>query len=209
MRRGAATLKAVAAGLAADGFCICSGFLPAALIAALARDAHARLTAFRPAGTGAGAPHVLRPQVRGDSTLWVEPPGQGKPQQQALKRFETLRLALNRELQLGLFDFECHFALYPPGAGYIRHLDRFTGDARLTGGGGRTLSCVLYLNQHWLPEDGGQLRLHLPDADALEILPEGGTLVAFLSDKFEHEVLPARRARLSLTGWFRRRGQHP
>jgi hypothetical protein len=43
---------------------------------------------------------------------------------------------------------------------------------------------------------------------ALEIWPEGGTLVAFLSDRFEHEVLPARRQRLSLTGWFRQRGQH-
>ena len=32
-----------------------------------------------------------------------------------------------------------------------------------------------------------------------------GTLVAFLSSQFEHEVLPATRERCSLTGWFRRR----
>jgi SM-20-related protein len=217
VRRGVATLEAIADGLAVDGYCICSDFLP---ITALARDARARLTAFQPAGTGAGGGHALRPQVRGDSTLWVEPPGQSNAQRQTLARFETLRLALNRELQLGLFDFECHFALYPPGAGYRRHLDRFTGDAGFTGDpgftadtgftgdGGRALSCVLYLNRHWRPEDGGQLRLYLPDAPALEIMPAGGTLVAFLSDRFEHEVLPARRERLSLTGWFRRR-VHP
>jgi SM-20-related protein len=37
------------------------------------------------------------------------------------------------------------------------------------------------------------------------VLPQGGRLVAFLSDRFEHEVLPARRERMSFTGWFRRR----
>jgi hypothetical protein len=36
-------------------------------------------------------------------------------------------------------------------------------------------------------------------------MARGGTLVVFLSDRFPHEVLPARRERLSLAGWFRRR----
>jgi SM-20-related protein len=130
-------------------------------------------------------------------------------QRVALARFETLRLALNRALQLGLFDFESHFAAYPPGAGYRRHLDRFADHARFASEGGRVLSCVLYLNRRWRPEDGGQLRLYRPDAPALDIPPQGGTLVVFLSDGFEHEVLPARRERLSLAGWFCRRGRHP
>jgi SM-20-related protein len=29
--------------------------------------------------------------------------------------------------------------------------------------------------------------------------------MAFLSERIEHEVLPATRERLSITGWFRRR----
>jgi SM-20-related protein len=37
------------------------------------------------------------------------------------------------------------------------------------------------------------------------VAPVGGTLVAFLSERFHHEVLPARRERYSLTGWFTRR----
>jgi SM-20-related protein len=37
------------------------------------------------------------------------------------------------------------------------------------------------------------------------VSPCAPTLVAFLSERFEHEVLPARRERLSLTGWFGRR----
>jgi len=43
-------------------------------------------------------------------------------------------------------------------------------------------------------------------ANYQDVPPEGGTLVCFMSERFWHEVLPARRLRLSLTGWFRRRG---
>ena len=82
-------------------------------------------------------------------------PAPRRPSGCCLERFETLRLELNRELQLGLLDFECHFAVYPPGAFYRRHLDRFATDDR------RTLSCVLYLNDAWSAQDGGALRLHL------------------------------------------------
>ncbi len=37
-------------------------------------------------------------------------------------------------------------------------------------------------------------------------MPIGGCLVVFLPGDIPHEVLPATRDRLSLTGWFRRRG---
>lgn len=183
--------------LAQVGFCVASDFLPAAQISALAQDARALHARFRPAGTGAR--HARDQQLRGDATLWLEPPGANAPQRNVLARFEALRLALNRELQLGLFDFECHYALYPPGAFYRRHLDRLRDDDA------RVLSCVLYLNRDWQRVDGGELRLHLPESAPLDVLPAGGTLIAFLSERFEHEVLPARRERLSLTGWFRRR----
>ncbi|MFT6394425.1 MAG: SM-20-related protein [Methylophilaceae bacterium] len=41
----------------------------------------------------------------------------------------------------------------------------------------------------------------------MDILPKSGRIVLFLSAKFWHEVLPATRERLSLTGWFRTREQ--
>ena len=53
---------------------------------------------------------------------------------------DSLREALNRGLFLGLEDFECHFALYPPGAFYRKHVDRFRDDDR------RMVSAVIYLN---------------------------------------------------------------
>ena len=46
------------------------------------------------------------------------------------------------------------------------------------------------------------LRIHTGGGASQDVLPQGGRLVAFLSDRFEHEVLPARRDRLSFTGWY-------
>ena len=140
--------------------------------------------------------------IRGDRIQWLEP-GQAEPCDRYLGLMDELRVALNRALFLGLEDFECHFALYPPGAFYQKHLDRFRDDDR------RCVSAVLYLNDDWLPEHAGELRLYFADGSHDDVPPLGGSLVLFLSGEFPHEVLPAHRERLSLTGWFRRRGDAP
>jgi SM-20-related protein len=93
-------------------------------------------------------------------------------------------------------------AVYPPGSFYRRHLDQFRGV------GERTVTTILYLNQDWIQPDGGQLRIYTDPVDQRryeEVLPLGGRLVTFLSARFLHEVLPARRDRLSITGWFKKR----
>ena len=38
-----------------------------------------------------------------------------------------------------------------------------------------------------------------------DIEPVAGRLVLFLTERREHAVMPTRRPRLSLTGWFRSR----
>lgn len=65
-----------------------------------------------------------------------------------------MRQRINQSLMLGLFGFESHFALYPTGSFYRRHLDQFQGASH------RTVSCITYLNDDWLPEHGGALRLY-------------------------------------------------
>ncbi len=193
----------VADALAEDGWVCIPQFVPATTWRALAVEVQARHASggLRAAGVGSGERRRTAPAVRGDQIYWLEPTSANAAQEDALSRLEDLRRTLNCELQLGLFEFEGHFALYPSGAGYRRHQDQHRGSRA------RVLSCVLYLNSDWRAEDGGQLRLYLDPAcgDNRDVLPEGGTLVCFLSDRFWHEVLPARRERLSLTGWFRHR----
>ena len=97
-------------------------------------------------------------------------------------------------------DTECHYSRYPRGAFYKTHLDRF-GDHDL-----RVVSLVFYLNERWQDHQGGELLIHDTSGNTIErVLPRSGTMVAFLSARFPHEVLPATRPRLALTGWMRRR----
>jgi SM-20-related protein len=193
------TLRVVAE-LSKHGWCAYDSFIPGALTQALREEAcsHESAEGFRAAGVGSHARHRHDRELRGDEVLWLEEQGSTNAQRDCLTRFEELRLALNRELQLGLFEFEYHFARYAAGSAYGRHLDQFAEN------GSRVLSCVLYLNEAWLPADEGDLRLHLPDRQ-VDIAPLGGRLVCFFSARFEHEVLPPRRLRLSFTGWFRQR----
>ena len=154
---------------------------------------------FRPAAVGSGDLRIVRSDIRGDQIFWMNHPPSSDPQRACLERFEQLRLMLNRTLQLGLFEFESHFASYPAGARYARHIDQFQGDRH------RKLSCVLYLNENWKREDGGQLRLYVDGTTSEDVVPHGGRLVIFFSRRFTHEVLPATRERLSIAGWFRTR----
>lgn len=185
--------------LAADGWAIVPGFLAPADVAELAAlvDAKSARGELRSAAVGAGAGRAVRSDVRGDEIQWLLVP-ETDVERRALAALETLRETLNRELQLGLHELELHYARYPAGAHYARHLDRSPV------GSERVVSVIQYLNPDWRPGDGGELAIHVDHREVV-VEPRGGTLVAFLSERFEHEVRTARVARRSLTGWFRRR----
>jgi SM-20-related protein len=206
----------LARDLERNGYAIDTAFLDVESVTALAGEcrtlhAQAKLT---PAAMGRAGARRLDPSRRGDSTHWLDPATPTRAQSAYWSRIEALRVALNRELMLGLNELEAHYALYPPGSLYARHRDRFRDDDA------RVLSSVLYLNENWDDDDGGALRLHLDTrprpalenearvdpAAHMDVSPRSGTLVLFLSAEFEHEVLPARRERLSIAGWFRRSG---
>jgi SM-20-related protein len=187
--------------IAEQGLCVVPDFLPASDVAALAADVRRRHEAglLHAAGIGRGARRIQRAQVRGDRIAWLDDDDPAPALFSARAALERLRCALNASLFLGLASFEAHYSLYPPDAIYLRHRDRFRDDDT------RVISCVIYLNESWNRRDGGELRVHLRDGEWLDIVPDGGALVGFLSERFEHEVLAARRERLALTGWFRRR----
>ena len=195
-------LATVAETLAAQGWCVVPDFMPADVWKPLAEEARRMYAAggFRLARVGRGEGAKIRPEIRTDRVHWIDPLDPSVLQQASLDRIEEMRLSINNSLMLGLFAYEGHFALYPKGCFYRRHLDRFA-DARH-----RTVSCIQYLNEDWKNEDGGELRLYLPDGKGGEsytdIRPQGGTAVFFMSGDFEHMVMPSSRERLSLTGWF-------
>ena len=196
-----ATLAQVAQGLQAAGFAVLPAALPSDLIDGLYREQQQLFAAghARPAAIGRGAAREVRRATRGDEILWLDPAALTRAQTEYWHAIDALRHHLNRELFLGLNDFEAHFARYPAGAGYARHRDTFRDDDK------RRVSCTLYLNPEWRTVDGGCLRLYPPAAAPIEVLPTAGTMAIFLAHELEHEVLPTQRPRHSLTGWLKSR----
>lgn len=149
------------------------------------------------AGIGRNQDYLTNAFVRTDETYWIS--RNSDAEIRWLRWTSRLQQFLNRKLYLGLFSFESHFTHYSPGDYYKRHVDAFRGDAS------RVLSVVVYLTPNWSPSDGGELVLYMDDSDkrGIKVLPLFGTLVVFLSEEFPHEVLPAKRDRYSIAGWFR------
>ncbi len=206
---GSTPLSGLAEALAGPGYLVVPDFLDEETGRALLDE----ITAFRENGilheaaVGRGQEKQIRSEIRGDEVLWLDPANLTEAQRAYWTRMEAVRTLLNQELFLGLFDLEAHLACYPPGAFYKAHLDCHRGSSE------RTVSAIVYLNRDWTPEDGGILRLYTDriagkDGPFLDITPGFGKLVLFLSADFWHEVLPARRERFSLTGWFRKRSEN-
>lgn len=182
--------------LAEYGWCVISDLMTAVETLALAVECRTMHAAHLlvPAATGIDRAVSL---LRGDSTRWFVADALTAPQRAFTDRINMLRVALSRQLMLGLVDSESQYAVYPAGAGYARHLDQLRfSDARV-------VSAVFYLNPAWQDIEGGALRLYLADATHQDIYPRAGTLVLFLSGQFEHEVLPATRQRMSIACWMR------
>ena len=187
----------LAEALSACGACALSGFpAPGATLALRKHLQHLQgNSCLQAAEIGRGGDLRLRGDIRGDSTQWLDA-GSGAAAVEYLADLETLRVPLNRQLFLGMDEVEAQFACYPIGASYQRHSDRFRDSDS------RVLSLVSYLNEDWQIEQGGALRLYLPQG-IVDVMPQSGTSICFLSE-IEHEVLPATRERLSIAAWLRR-----
>lgn len=158
---------------------------------------------FHQAGVGRGESLSVQPTIRGDQIMWLDPETTSTHQARYLAKLESLRLLLNEQFFLGLFNFEGHFAIYPEGAFYKPHLDQHAHTQD------RIVTVILYLNPDWEEGDGGELKIWTEmsgkDGPFQLIQPRMGTMVCFLADQFWHEVLPANKSRSSITGWFRQR----
>lgn len=190
----------IADELAAHSWCVVDHYFAPELLEALQHRLNLLEAeqALNRAGVGRADAHTTEDAIRTDLTHWLEL-DQDETEARFLATMETLRLALNEKLMLGLFEYEAHFALYPAGAFYKRHVDAFRGEKN------RIISTVLYLNPNWQEGDGGELALYreMEEVPFHMVEPRFGRLVVFLSEDIPHEVLESHAPRRSIAGWFR------
>ena len=190
-------------GILTEGYALADGFLSVPEVKNIleASSRSYEEGGFNIAGIGKNQYYQFNRNIRGDHIQWLDP---FHPPEACLPFFDRLHNMaryFNQNLYMGIRDMELHFAVYPEGTFYKRHLDVFQHTTA------RKLSVICYLNFDWVAEDGGQLRLYFTQDDGTErhvdILPLAGRLVCFNSQSLEHEVLPARRRRYSITGWLK------
>ncbi|MGJ5643128.1 2OG-Fe(II) oxygenase [Formosa sp. S-31] len=159
--------------------------------------------AFKKAAIGNRVNETIEKSIRGDVILWIDEQEQNGAETLFFSKINALVQYLNRTCFLGILHKEFHYAIYPKGTFYKRHLDTFQNDDR------RKLSFVCYLNdEDWAPENGGELVIYT-DENGVEvekvIYPFPGRVVVFESQVLEHEVKPVNTKRYSITGWLKTR----
>lgn len=155
---------------------------------------------FRKSAIGNKFNEEVIKSIRGDFILWMDESKADATERLFFNKVNTLISYLNKTCFLGIQQKEFHYAVYPTGTFYKRHLDTFQNDDR------RKLSFVFYLNEDpWPVENGGELRLYLEEG-VKDVLPLAGRVVIFESQLLEHEVLVVKKSeRLSITGWLKTR----
>ena len=186
-------------------FSVVPDFISQANIEALRNELHEAYEndVFQKAAIGNKFNEQIMAEVRGDFIMWLDRDSVKPAAKYFLDRIDELIDYLNRTCFLGIATREFHYAVYPKGSYYKRHLDAFQNDDR------RRLSVILYLNAaDWKEQNGGELVIYPNQSGAgneIRINPWGGQLVIFESHLLEHEVLPASRERISITGWLKTR----
>jgi SM-20-related protein len=178
-----------------DGYVIIENALSKNLCSSLLTFAKNQVT-FKQAGISGKNDLHLDSTKRSDKTLWIDE--DASVQSEYLVFCNGLKNHLNRALYLGLSYYESHFAIYEEGAFYEKHVDAFKNSKN------RVVTTVYYLNESWNTSNGGELIIYDEENELLKkVTPHANTLVVFLSDKFPHEVLVAKKKRYSIAGWFR------
>jgi SM-20-related protein len=201
--------------LSSQNYAVIDNFIPLEISKLLQNSSEEKFTQqlFKPAGVGNNSDFQLNQKIRRDKILWLDPDTDklAEAEQFFCNQIADFIQYLNQFCYLGLKSYELHYARYEKGDFYQRHLDQFKQN------GSRKLSIICYLNENWLPTEGGELRIDT-SAEKMkilnektenstdnftDILPLAGRLVIFWADKIWHQVLPANRTRYSLTGWLK------
>lgn len=198
--------EAIIDALMAQQYAIADDFFTADEVAALRKSLLEKYEEdnFKKSAIGNKADEKVIDAIRGDFILWLDEANAGEAERAFFSKVNNFIDYLNRTCFMGIANKEFHYAIYPEGTFYKRHLDTFQNDSR------RKLSMVCYLNtEDWQPEYGGELSIYI-DENGTEreekIYPLQGRMVIFESRVLEHEVKPVKKERLSITGWLKSRG---
>ena len=162
-------------------------------------EAKLQANLFKTSAIGNKTNEIVKKQVRGDIISWIDEQNKTAEEAQFFSKINSLITYLNKTCFLGILSKEFHYAIYPKGTHYLRHVDTFMNDDR------RKLSMVCYLNkEHWTDDLGGHLVLYLKHQE-LKIAPQLGRLVIFESQEIAHEVTTVNTERYSITGWLKTR----
>ena len=151
-----------------------------------------------PAGTGNQELVAHNKSVRGDVIYWLDKAHNNIHENAFFEVMDAFIVYLNRSCYTGITAYEFHYTLYEAGSFYKKHLDQFRNNDS------RQYSMIIYLNNDWVPADGGQLAVYHEGGDAQQIDPDSGKTVFFKSSELEHEVLLTNKPRMSITGWLKR-----
>lgn len=149
------------------------------------------------AGIGNAAKLIQNSAIRSDSIYWLDRANNNKYENLFLDQVDAFVAYLNRSCYAGITGYEFHFALFEKGSFYRKHLDQFQDNSS------RQFSMITYLNENWLPRDGGELCIYNGN-EAYNIPPTNRKTVFFKSNELVHEVLEVNSPRLSITGWLRK-----
>ena len=194
-------------GLMADKYSIVDNFFSREEVLALRGSLFEKYEEdkFRKSAIGNQANEKIIEAIRGDFILWLDEDKANDAERAFFAKLNDFQEYLNRTCFMGINEKEFHYAVYPEGTFYKRHLDTFQNDSR------RKLSMVCYLNdEDWQPEYGGELTIYVDENGnerSIDIYPVQGRMVVFESQVLEHEVKPVKRERLSITGWLKTRGE--
>ncbi len=151
---------------------------------------------LKDAGTGNSDAIAYDSAVRSDSIYWLDKKHNNAFENEFFKHIEDFIRYLNQSCYTGITGYEFHYSLYEKGDFYLKHLDQFQNNSS------RKFSMISYLNNNWLPSDGGELLIH-QDNNNQKISPTQGKTVFFKSDELVHEVLLTQNTRMSITGWLK------
>lgn len=148
------------------------------------------------AGTGNNLVLKFDSAIRSDKVFWLDRSHNNLHENDFFDLIDAFVEYLNATCYTGITNYEFHYALYEKGSFYKKHLDQFKSSTS------RAFSMIMYLNDNWQDEDGGELCIYHTN-NVQTVTPTNSKCIFFRSSELEHEVLITHKPRMSITGWLK------